>query len=77
MFYLAFILVAIFVGRLILTRITRKDDCSPGRALLIGLVIITALFMIPYIGRLFEVMTAMLGFGTLAIGCYRKMRKTH
>jgi hypothetical protein len=74
-FYLSMILVAIFTGRLIITRITGKSECSPGRALLLGLIVLTGLYMIPYIGTVLEVMTAMLGFGAIAIGCYRKFRK--
>ncbi|HEQ98970.1 MAG TPA: polymer-forming cytoskeletal protein [candidate division Zixibacteria bacterium] len=76
MFYLANILVAIFLGRLIMVRLTGNKECSPGRSLILGLIILTPLYGIPKIGIYLYVLSAMLGFGALMIGIYRQLRSS-
>ncbi len=74
MFYFANILVAIFLGRLIVMRLTDNKQCSPGRSLVIGMVILVPLYAIPYIGNVIFVLTLMLGFGTFVIEIFRRYR---
>jgi cytoskeletal protein CcmA (bactofilin family) len=74
MFYLANILVAVFLGRLIMVRLTRNTECSPGRSLILGLIILTPVYGIPIVGIYLYVLSAMLGFGAFMIGIYRQMR---
>ena len=74
MFYLANILVAIFLGRFIIVRITGNEECSPGRSLILGLIILTPLYGIPTVGIYLYAISAMLGFGAFMIGIYRQMK---
>jgi cytoskeletal protein CcmA (bactofilin family) len=74
MFYLASILVAIFVGRLIISRLANNKNCSPSRSLVLGLVILVPIFAIPYIGIILHLIAAALGFGTFSIAIYRQFK---
>jgi len=74
MFYLASMLVAIFVGRKLISSITKNKQCSPGRSLILGLVILVPLFSIPVIGIILHLIAAALGFGTFSITIYRQFK---
>jgi cytoskeletal protein CcmA (bactofilin family) len=74
MFYLSSILVAIFLGRIIITRFTGNAECAPGRSLVLGLVISTLVFAIPVIGNIIYLLTTMLGFGALTLGIVKQLK---
>jgi len=73
-FYLSNILVAIFLGRIIITRLTGNKECSPGRSLILGLVIFTPIYAIPLAGNWIFVLATMLGFGALVMGLAKRLR---
>jgi len=74
-FYLAAILTAIFIGRLIAVRLTGKTECSPGRSLLIGLIVLVPGTALPYVGMLIFLVASLLGFGTLSVAAIRLIRQ--
>jgi len=74
MFYLSSILVTIFLGRIIITRFTGNKECSPGKSLVLGLIIATLVFAIPVIGNIIYLFTTMLGFGALTLGIARRLK---
>jgi hypothetical protein len=74
MFYISSILVAIFLGRIIITRFTGNKECSPGRSLVLGLLIFTLIFAIPVVGNIIYLLTTMLGFGALTLGIFKRLK---
>jgi len=74
MFYISSILVAIFLGRIIITRFTGNKECSPGRSLVLGLLIFTLIYAIPVVGNIIYLLTTMLGFGALTLGIVKRLK---
>jgi hypothetical protein len=74
MFYLANILVAIFLGRLIIAKLTGNVKCSPGRSLVLGLIILVPVYGIPVVGIYLYALSALIGFGAFMIAIFRKIK---
>jgi hypothetical protein len=74
MFYLANILVAIFLGRLIIAKLTGNVNCSPGRSLILGLIILVPVYGIPVVGIYLYALSALIGFGAFMIAIFRKIK---
>lgn len=74
LFYLANILVAIFLGRLIIGKLTGNVKCSPGRSLLLGLIILVPVYGIPIVGIYLFALSALIGFGAFMIAIFRKIK---
>jgi hypothetical protein len=74
LFYLANILVAIFLGRLIILKITGNVKCSPGRSLILGLIILVPVYGIPVVGIYLYGFSALIGFGAFMIAIFRKIK---
>jgi len=67
-FYIAKIYVAIAVGRLIIGVLRRGAEPKQGWALLLGLTILTLLFMIPVLGWIVYFLVLFWGFGAILMG---------
>ncbi len=67
-FYIAKIYVSIALGRMILRALRKDADPKQGWSLLLGLVILTLLFMIPVLGTLVYLLVIFWGFGAVLLG---------
>jgi len=76
MFYLANILFAIFLGRTIAGLFKPIKECSPGRSLILGMVILVPVYSTPYIGLFLFLLTAMSGFGAFTIQIFRRFKSS-
>ena len=74
MFYFANILVAIFLGRTIVSIFNPRRECSPGRSLILGMVILIPVYSTPYIGIILFMVSSMIGFGAFAIQIFRGLK---
>ena len=63
--YLAKIVVSYLIGHFILTLINPEIAARPVWSLLLGIVILTILLAIPFLGWFFSLVIAILGLGTL------------
>jgi hypothetical protein len=70
--YLAALLPALALGRLILERSFGKEDPSPYASLALGLLILHLLFAIPLFGALIHVVVASAGLGALYLASNRE-----
>jgi len=67
-FYIAKVYVSIALGRIILRALRKDSDPRQGWSLLLGLVILTILFMIPVLGTVIYFLVIFWGFGAILLG---------
>jgi hypothetical protein len=68
--YLSKIFVALAVGEWLLARLRSGKISAPLLSLIAGLLLLTIVTLIPYVGRLIQVMIVSLGFGAFFITAY-------
>lgn len=67
-FYIAKIYVAVVLGRLILQAFQKAAVPKVGWSLVVGLICLTIIFMIPYLGKLVYFLTVFAGMGAIILG---------
>ena len=67
LFYISKIFVAVAVGDLLMKKFTGSEKRSQAVALLIGLVLLTILFEIPFLGWILYFATVCIGLGAILI----------
>lgn len=76
LFYFLFLYIGkIFVGLVVGEEILKSRESSSLWALILGIVIFTILFNIPYIGWLIKLLTVILGLGALSISSVQAVKK--
>ncbi|SYZ74838.1 conserved membrane hypothetical protein [Candidatus Zixiibacteriota bacterium] len=68
LFYVGKIYVAIYIGRLILRAVNRARPFALALEFILGLIILTILFQLPYLGWLIYTLTFLLGMGAAVNG---------
>lgn len=67
-FYSGKILISFWLGRLVLNRLRPGTGLISGSSLFVGLLILTILFMIPYVGLIAYLAAAIIGGGAIMLG---------
>jgi len=68
-----YVLASLFVGRAAF-RLLGRPEAHPLLALLVGLVVLTALGLIPFVGGLIDLVATVAGLGALALTLFRSWR---
>ncbi len=75
LFYIGKIYVSIYVGKLLLRAVNKLRTFSMALEFIIGLIILTVLFQLPYLGWVIYVLTFLLGMGAAVNGYIALCRK--
>ncbi len=70
-----YVLAALFVGRMGLGLLGRPE-VHPLLALLVGLVVLTAVGLVPFLGGLVDVAAVVFGLGALTLSLFRSWRSS-
>jgi cytoskeletal protein CcmA (bactofilin family) len=74
LFYVSKVFVAVEIGDWILSRLSGSESRSQALALLIGLILLTIAFEIPYLGWVFYFGSVWIGFGAIMIAFNRRRK---
>ncbi len=74
LFYISKLFVAVYVGDRLIKLVSSAEPKSSTLSLFIGLVILTLLFNVPYIGWVIYILTVIVGLGALLIAFNRRRK---